>query len=134
MKPSPLSDACRLHIVALQHEGRTEPTKLPNRLVFQKRLAVALVYADRTGLPVGLMLLDLDCFKSVNDTLGHSVGDALLCEVASRILKCVRATDTVARLGGDEFAVVAPNLKNLFDIDCLASRIVASLAEPFNLD
>ena len=109
-------------------------TTLPNRMVLHKRLEVALDDAGRTGLGVGVMLLDLDHFKGINDTLGHPIGDALLCEVASRIVRCVRETDTVARLGGDEFAVVAPNLEDRLDIDRLANRIVSSLAQPFDLD
>ena len=109
-------------------------TALPNRREFHKRLAVAVDQVQRVGLAVGVMLLDLDNFKGINDTLGHHVGDGLLREVADRIRTCVGEADTVARLGGDEFVVVVPNLQHRRDIDCLANRILSSVAEPFNLE
>ncbi len=108
-------------------------TGLPNRAHFQDHLEMAMENAKRTNRVVGVMLLDLDDFKDVNDTLGHHAGDELLGEVANRILACARTTDSVARLGGDEFAVIATNLNSSRDIKFLAERIVASLAEPIAL-
>ncbi len=109
-------------------------TNLPNRFLFQERMQQALDQANRTKAAVAIMLLDLDKFKNVNDTLGHPIGDALLIEVARRIVDCARTTDTVARLGGDEFAVIATNLKSPLEVEVLAERIVHSLAEPFYLE
>ncbi|MCG8694645.1 MAG: EAL domain-containing protein [Minwuiales bacterium] len=109
-------------------------TGLPNRGAFHQRLTDALAHAERTGRLVGVMLLDLDHFKNVNDTLGHQAGDALLTQVAKRLSNCVRNTDTVARLGGDEFAVIATNTKEPDGITVLADRITKALGEPFTLD
>jgi diguanylate cyclase (GGDEF)-like protein len=88
-----------------QHDGLTQ---LPNRLLFSARLDDALAKAN-AGDACALLCLDLDGFKDVNDRLGHAAGDALLKEVAERLLECVRKDDTAARLGGDEFAIVLPN-------------------------
>ena len=106
-------------------------TKLPNRAFFQSRLEEALINAERIGRHVGLMLLDLDNFKNVNDTLGHPVGDELLQQVSRRLFNCARVTDTVARLGGDEFAVVATNIEAVDGVIVLAQRILQSLAKPY---
>jgi diguanylate cyclase (GGDEF)-like protein len=107
---------------AIRNLAESDPlTALPNRRAFHERLAVALEHAQRAGRRVGIMLLDLDNFKSVNDAFGHPLGDALLREAGNRIVKCVREADTVARLGGDEFVVVVPNLERRRDIDCLAN-------------
>lgn len=108
-------------------------TGLPNRMLFQDRLQNALDQATRLESLVGVMVLDLDRFKDINDTLGHPAGDDLLLQVADRILDCARKTDTVARLGGDEFAVIATNLKSPLDVEHLANRIVQALAKPFKL-
>jgi len=109
-------------------------TGLPNRSLFRHRLDKALRHAERTGDEVGVMLLDLDHFKNINDTMGHPIGDALLREVAKRLLDCVRDTDTVARLGGDEFAVIATHLENRQGFEILAKRIVSAISAPFDLD
>ncbi len=108
-------------------------TGLPNRLQLRNRLEDAISQADRSERIVGLMLLDLDNFKNINDSLGHPTGDALLKEVSGRIADCLRKTDTVARLGGDEFAIIAPNIEAVAGITTLAARIVESLAKPFAL-
>lgn len=84
-------------------------TRLPNRAMFHDRLTQALMLAKRHGQPIGVMMLDLDRFKYVNDTLGHPAGDAVLCEVAQRFRELLRESDTVARLGGDEFAILLPS-------------------------
>ena len=85
-------------------------TNLPNRALFLDRLRQTLASAKRTSHPGALMFLDLDRFKSVNDTLGHHAGDLLLQQVAARIRACVRKSDTVARLAGDEFTVILPEI------------------------
>ncbi len=108
-------------------------TGLPNRELLRDRLVQELKKADRSGLPLGLILIDLDQFKEINDTLGHEMGDILLAEAAQRISKCIRNSDTVARLGGDEFIIVLPQLANIFHIEGIAHKIITSLAEPFKL-
>ena len=109
-------------------------TGLPNRVLFHDRLQLAMIDARRTQRLVAVMLLDLDRFKNVNDTLGHGVGDLLLKNVAQRLLKCVRAGDTVSRLGGDEFALVLPGVTHSDHISRLTQRILKNLSDPFVLD
>ena len=108
-------------------------TGLPNRSLFMDRLNRALASAARAGSKVGLMFIDLDGFKLVNDTLGHDIGDLLLVETAVRLNQSVRTSDTVARLGGDEFTVLMPNLVNPGHIPLVAQRILDSLTETFHL-
>ena len=108
-------------------------TNLPNRDMFQYRLAQEMKKSDRSGLPLALLLIDLDHFKEVNDTLGHDMGDLLLKEAAHRILHCVRESDTVARLGGDEYSIVLAQLADVPHIEEIARKIIACLAEPFQL-
>jgi diguanylate cyclase (GGDEF)-like protein/PAS domain S-box-containing protein len=108
-------------------------TNLPNRILFLDRLQQVLKNAQRQQQPVTLMYLDLDRFKEVNDTLGHHMGDTLLKEVASRLMKCVRADDTVARMGGDEFTLILNNLNHQSHTERIAQSILDKLAEPFNL-
>lgn len=108
-------------------------TDLPNRDMLRDRLSQEFKKADRSSLPVALLLIDLDQFKEVNDTLGHEMGDLLLQEAARRIVACVRASDTVARLGGDEFAVVLPQLADATHARNIAQKIISKLAEPFDL-
>ena len=109
-------------------------TGLANRYQFHEKLKEAIAAAKRTASPCAVLLLDLDHFKDVNDTLGHTVGDSLLRGVAERLQIATRETDTVARLGGDEFAVIATNLAECEQTVELASRILADLSEPFLLD
>lgn len=108
-------------------------TDLPNRLLFQKDLSAALSRAARREDLVAVHCIDLDRFKTVNDTLGHPIGDALLKTAAERLRACVREGDTIARLGGDEFAVVQCGLTDLSGATRLAGRIVEALAETFEL-
>jgi diguanylate cyclase (GGDEF)-like protein len=108
-------------------------TGLPNRDLLRDRLMQEIRKADRSGFPLAVMLIDLDQFKEVNDTLGHDVGDLLLNDAAQRISNCVRKSDTVARLSGDEFIVILPQLAQIFHVDDIAQKIVLSLAEPFHL-
>jgi diguanylate cyclase (GGDEF)-like protein/PAS domain S-box-containing protein len=106
-------------------------TGLANRTRFLERLHEALLYADRDDTQVAVLLLDLDRFKMINDTLGHHVGDMLLKKVAFRLLKCIRETDTVARLGGDEFVVILTHLKELDGLEPLAAKIVNEMSRPY---
>ena len=108
-------------------------TRLPNRTQFHNKLRDAITQAKRIDRLVGVMILDLDHFKHVNDTMGHPGGDELLCKVAERLDSCIRATDTVARLGGDEFAVIVTNAENPDGITATAARIVEAIARPFVL-
>ncbi len=108
-------------------------TKLPNRQMFQERLDQEARVADRSGHPMALMLIDLDRFKEVNDSLGHDIGDTLLIEAARRITGSVRASDTVARLGGDEFTVILADMGDAASIERIANTILRNLAEPFIL-
>lgn len=109
-------------------------TGLPNRAYFSDRLHEAIARGRREHGQFALMLLDLDRFKSVNDTLGHHVGDLLLKEVASRLLASVRETDVVSRLGGDEFAVIQSHLTTPDASERLAMKIVEELGRPYTLD
>jgi diguanylate cyclase (GGDEF)-like protein len=108
-------------------------TDLPNRVLFQKSLTEALARRSRKGDQLAVHFIDLDRFKTVNDTLGHPLGDALLREAAERLRRCVREGDTVARLGGDEFAVVQTGLSDMDGATRLAARIVTAMAAPFDL-
>lgn len=108
-------------------------TGLPNRLLFNDRLEHALQRERRLGRAIGLLFLDLDRFKNINDSLGHAVGDELLKQVAERLLNSVRAEDTVARLGGDEFTVILEGLQNATEASRVAEKILQRFAQPFNL-
>jgi len=109
-------------------------TKLPNRTLFGLRTDAAMRAAARTGDPVGLLMIDLDGFKQVNDTMGHAYGDLLLQEVASRLKQSVRDYDTVARLGGDEFAVLLPRFSSPDQASEVAHRVLTALRQPFVRD
>jgi diguanylate cyclase (GGDEF)-like protein/PAS domain S-box-containing protein len=109
-------------------------TNLPNRALFYDRMQNILALAKRNSWTVGVMLVDLDRFKTVNDTLGHAVGDKLLRQVAERLSKSVRTSDTVARLGGDEFAVVLNNLSAPEDAAVVAHKIIAAFQAPFQVE
>jgi diguanylate cyclase (GGDEF)-like protein/PAS domain S-box-containing protein len=118
----------------LHHLAHNDPlTGLPNRVLFKDRLSQAMAQADRNRGAVVLMLLDLDRFKNVNDTYGHTVGDQLLAAVAKRLSQCVRKTDTVARLGGDEFTVILNGVEDSQGAATVARKIVDVLSEPFNI-
>lgn len=108
-------------------------TQLPNRRLFQDRLELELKKAHRDSLSVGLLFIDLDRFKEVNDTLGHHMGDELLVQAARRIQQCVRESDSVARLGGDEFTVILPGLNDISDIGRVSQSIIDALGKPFQL-
>lgn len=109
-------------------------TGLPNRVLFADRLERAMVEADRHGGLVGLMFVDLDRFKNVNDGLGHDIGDRLLARIAERLHGAVRAEDTVARLAGDEFGVLVPNLGRAEDLARVAGKLLDAFDSPFEID
>lgn len=108
-------------------------TDLPNRLLFNDRLAHSMERAQRNDAKVGLLFLDLDHFKNVNDTLGHEFGDNLLQVIAECLRGAVREQDTVARLGGDEFTVVLEDLVRVQDAGVVANKILEAIAHPVNL-
>jgi diguanylate cyclase (GGDEF)-like protein/PAS domain S-box-containing protein len=108
-------------------------TGLPNRAYFAQEAAGALEEARAVGRTTGVLFVDLDDFKVVNDTMGHGVGDELLVAVAARLASSVRASDTAARLGGDEFALLIDDAADPEAVDAFAERIVAAFTEPFTL-
>ena len=108
-------------------------TDLPNRALFPDRLTTEMRRAQRSGAKVALLMLDLDHFKAVNDTLGHDQGDQLLVQAAQRLRGCVRGADTVARMGGDEFMVILGDLDNLRAVETIAANILQSLNKPYEL-
>ena len=119
----------------LAHAATRDPlTGLPNRSLLEESLERAFARRDRTGAEPGLLFVDLDGFKSINDTLGHATGDAALREVSRRLLTCVRASDLVARLGGDEFVVLVDDPEVTHDgLELLAARIREALSGPSDL-
>lgn len=120
---------------AMRHLAQHDPlTGLPNRALLLDRLDQAMIQARRDGQGLGLMLVDLDGFKGVNDGLGHAAGDALLCQVAERAGGVLRASDTFARIGGDEFAILQTRLNSVAGAATLAGKIVDAMAVPFALD
>ncbi len=119
------------HLSHLAHHDNL--TGLPNRKLFYERLAQALEWAEGHHTLVGLMFLDLDGFKQINDTLGHDVGDLLLQAVGKRLTGCLRGTDTVSRLGGDEFTVILPSIATAEVAATVAEKILMNLAQPFIL-
>ena len=118
----------------LTHQALHDPlTKLPNRVLFRNRVEHALARAERRHAPIAVLFLDLDNFKTVNDTLGHSAGDALLIKVAERLQSCLRSSDTASRLGGDEFAVLIEETNETRDGAIIAQRILEILRKPINM-
>ncbi|WP_158238559.1 EAL domain-containing protein [Pollutimonas subterranea] len=108
-------------------------TGLPNRQLFQNRLERAITRSKRSGQSMALVFLDLDFFKDVNDTLGHSMGDELLKQVAKRMSACVRSTDTVARLGGDEFTMIIGGITDTDVVNHVCEQVLHELAQPYEL-
>lgn len=109
-------------------------TGLANRVLFRDLLDKALARANRSKLPAGLMFLDLDRFKVINDTLGHDIGDLLLKVVAQRLKGCVRSGDFISRLGGDEFTVIQEGVSRKEEIEVVAQKILHTMVQPFALD
>jgi two-component system CheB/CheR fusion protein len=110
-----------------------ELTGLPNRALFNDRLQLALAHAERSRESIGVVFIDLDNFKVVNDTLGHVTGDKLLKQAAMRLLDCVRAEDTVARLGGDEFVVLLETADRR-EATLTAERLLSALSASYQFD
>jgi diguanylate cyclase (GGDEF)-like protein/PAS domain S-box-containing protein len=108
-------------------------TGLPNRLLFQDRAAHALAQARRGGKIAGVLFVDIDDFKVVNDTMGHSVGDELLAAAGVRLAAAVRESDTAARLGGDEFALIIEQVQDPDEVEALAERVVQAFCDPFQV-
>ncbi|MCK9389633.1 MAG: EAL domain-containing protein [Sulfuritalea sp.] len=109
-------------------------TGLPNRALFSDRIGQTITESLWHKDLMGLMVLDLDHFQAINDTLGHALGDHLLREAATRLTECVRAYDTVARLGGDEFAILLPDIREGADLGNIARKIIEAFASPYHLE
>ena len=109
-------------------------TELPNRTLFLDRLRQAMEHAQRHDCRIAVVFADLDRFKIVNDTMGHSTGDKLLVQVAQRLRQCVRSCDTVARLGGDEFALILSDLEEAEDVTVVAEKVIIALSLLFELE
>ncbi|HWA95388.1 MAG TPA: PAS domain S-box protein [Terracidiphilus sp.] len=119
----------------IQHQAFYDTlTDLPNRALLKDRLAMALANGRRGGRKVAVLFLDLDHFKLINDSLGHSLGDFLLKDVAERLKTCVRDQDTVARVGGDEFVIALSSLEDITDATLTAARIVEALGKRFEVE
>ncbi|MEI7457384.1 MAG: sensor domain-containing diguanylate cyclase [Nitrosomonadales bacterium] len=108
-------------------------TGLPNRQLLQDRIGQRLNQSKRSNEKFTLIFIDLDNFKQINDTLGHAIGDCVLCEAANRLLASVREADTVARLGGDEFVILATSLAGSDDICLFCSKAISALAQPMQI-
>jgi len=125
-------EAAELATVEIEHLAYHDAlTGLPNRPLFVDRLIVALAQAHRGNQKLAVFFLDLDRFKDINDSLGHSVGDTLLKAVAERVRRCVREGDTVARFGGDEFTLLIPRIESVEDAAKIAQKIIETLKIPF---
>ncbi len=109
-------------------------TRLPNRLLFNERLDHAIQLTQRNYQKLAMMLLDLDRFKLINDTLGHLFGDKLLQETARRLKQCMRSQDTIARLGGDEFAIILENMNDRQQVETFSRKIIKLFKQPFYID
>ncbi|MEW6984223.1 EAL domain-containing protein [Colwelliaceae bacterium 6471] len=120
----------------LYHDAHHDAlTKLPNRAMFSERLTYAIRHLKRhSNHRFAVLFIDLDRFKMINDTLGHHAGDQFLVEIGVRLRECVRDNDILARLGGDEFVVLLDSLNSTDDVEEIASRIIAAIASPFELD
>ena len=108
-------------------------TGLPNRRLAEDRMSQAAAHADRAGSRAALLVLDLDGFKAINETLGHEVGDTVIRGVAARLRDCLRETDTLSRAGGDEFLIVLTDLRSGEAASTIAAKILARVAEPFEI-
>lgn len=131
-----MQDVTEAHALALELAHRAQHdvlTGLPNRLLLHDRLQQGLQLARRNRTVLALMFMDLDRFKAVNDSHGHATGDELLCQVANRLLKQLRATDTACRLGGDEFVVLLSQVEQATDAGDVAMHLLEALCKPYQL-
>ena len=109
-------------------------TGLANRILMMDELNRAVEYSERYNISTALLCIDLDNFKNINDTLGHTIGDELLVQVASRLAACTKKSDTLSRMGGDEFVIILPRIDDNLLIQSVANRIMAVFAKPFCID
>jgi len=109
-------------------------TALPNRFLLEERFREGLAEARREGLLLAMLMIDIDRFKNINDTLGHGMGDTLLRLAAARLAACIRTRDTLARWGGDEFVLFVPGLQDIDSAVAMAGRCLAALKQPFIVD
>jgi len=127
--------AARAKSLELSHLAQHDfLTDLPNRVLLNDRITQAIAFAARYSKQLAVMFVDLDDFKKINDSLGHTSGDKLLQSVASRLVACIRRSDTVSRLGGDEFVVLLSQVEHAEDAAFISKKILSSLAEPFSVD
>jgi diguanylate cyclase (GGDEF)-like protein len=130
-----VSEKLRFQVAENEHQAMHDAlTGLPNRTLFHDRVNQAILAGHRTNEPLAVMIMDLDRFKEINDTLGHHNGDGLLKQLGPRIAHSLRESDTIARLGGDEFAVLLPTVQGEFGAPRVAEKIRKTLRKPFNLD
>lgn len=119
----------------LHHQSFHDPlTGMPNKRLLEDRVDMALADVRRSGSLTGLLFIDLDRFKNINDTLGHAAGDTILRQVAGRLRAELREVDTVARLGGDEFVVLLPKLGDIAESEVVAKKVLGTLQEPFHVE
>lgn len=118
----------------IYHVAHHDPlTGLPTRTLLRDRLEVAIERAKRSQDVLAVIMVDLDNFKRVNDSLGHQAGDTVLCEISRRLKSCVRKSDTVARMGGDEFVILLPNLRSVTDTQDISRKLLAATAQPIRI-
>ncbi|MFK5985319.1 MAG: EAL domain-containing protein [Pseudomonadota bacterium] len=120
------------HFTHLAHHDPL--TSLPNRLLFTDRLEQASLKSKRTGEPFALLFIDLDQFKQINDSVGHSVGDAVLIQTAKNLQQCIRADDTIARIGGDEFTIILSSFSSIDVIITVAQKVIHAVQRPMNIN
>jgi len=126
-----MAEEVRQEQAKLHRQARFDAlTGLPNRVTALDRIGQEIQRARRHGLRFALLFIDLDDFKSVNDSLGHAVGDQLLVTISTRVQACLRASDTVARLGGDEFVVLTPDITGEAEVEHITERLLAAVVEP----
>ena len=139
-----------LHEIELRHKAEQELKKnqrnlqhiahhdhltgLPNRLLFSDRLEQAILKANRSGQAFALFFIDLDQFKQINDSAGHSCGDKVLIHIAENLKKCIRADDTIARIGGDEFTLILSSFNNTADISAVACKVLQAAQKPLTVE
>jgi diguanylate cyclase (GGDEF)-like protein/PAS domain S-box-containing protein len=127
--------ATRAKTLELSHRAQHDfLTDLPNRVLLTDRINQAISFAARYSKQLAVMFVDLDYFKKINDAFGHVIGDKLLQSVATRLISCVRRSDTVSRLGGDEFAVLLSQVERAEDAVFSAKKILSALAAPYSID
>ena len=131
---SDVTERRRQEVRVHQAAFHDELTKLPNRKLLLDRLTMALAAANRRHSEVALFFIDLDNFKTINDRYGHAFGDELLIAVGDRLKSCARASDTVARFGGDEFTLLMPDMNNHDEVNTVARKLIATLAEPLEIN